>query len=88
MLNELHQGHPGIFRMKALAQSHVWWPGLDKAIEECTKSCMSCQTIINAPAKSPLHPWAWATAPWESAHVDFGSGCSNRVPRGGGGGEN
>ena len=71
MLNELHQGHPGIVRMKALARSHVWWPGLDKAIEESAKSCTSCQATRNAPAKAPLHPWAWATAPWERIHVDF-----------------
>ena len=56
VLNELHQGHPGIVRMKALARFHVWWPGLDKAIEECMKSCTSCQATRNAPAKSPLHP--------------------------------
>ena len=28
VLEELHQGHPGIARMKALARSFVWWPGM------------------------------------------------------------
>ena len=29
VLKELHETHPGICRMKALARSYVWWPQLD-----------------------------------------------------------
>ena len=25
----LHDGHPGMTRMKAIAQGIVWWPGID-----------------------------------------------------------
>ena len=57
--------------MKALARSYVWWPGIDKALEEATKSCSPCQSSKNAPARAPLHPWAWPTAPWERIHLDF-----------------
>ena len=45
VLDELHTGHPGIVRMKAIARSYVWWPGLDKAIENQVKSCKPCQTV-------------------------------------------
>ena len=71
VLTELHHGHPGIVRMKAVARGHVWWPGLDKAVESCAKACPSCQANKNLPAKSPLHPWSWPTSPWERIHVDY-----------------
>jgi hypothetical protein len=32
LLKELF--HPGVFRMKATTRAHMWWPGLDKAVEE------------------------------------------------------
>ena len=71
VLDELHTGHPGIVCMKAIARSYVWWPGLDKAIENQVKSCKPCQTVKHSPPKAPLHPWVWPMNPWERIHVDF-----------------
>ena len=71
ILKELHCGHPGITRMKALARSYLWWPGLDKCLERCVQDCLPCQATQNAPAPVPLHPWLWPTKPWQRIHVDF-----------------
>ena len=71
VLDELHQGHPGVVRMKVLARNHMWWPGLDQAIEKQAKGCCACQATKHLPAKAPLHSWAWPTNPWERVHVDF-----------------
>ena len=71
VLEELHEGHPGIVRMKSLARSHVWWPGLDSDIEQLAKGCMACQSVKNAPAVAPLHPWVWPDQPWDRIHIDF-----------------
>ena len=38
-LQELHEAHPGVSRMKSLAQMFVWWPGLDEDIEATVKHC-------------------------------------------------
>lgn len=71
VLDELHQGHQGIGRMKSLARGHIWWPDIDKAIEEITRNCSKCQEHKNLPGKAPLYPWTWPVAPWERVHLDF-----------------
>ncbi|XP_060799470.1 uncharacterized protein K02A2.6-like [Neoarius graeffei] len=71
VLEELHAAHPGVVRMKSLARSYVWWPGIDSDIEHKAKSCHTCQRVQKDPAQAPLHPWMWPTRPWERIHVDF-----------------
>jgi hypothetical protein len=71
ILASLHQNHPGITRMKAIARSYFWWSGLDKDIEDLAKSCSACQALKSSPAVAPLHPWIWPDAPWKRIHVDF-----------------
>ncbi|XP_048031439.1 uncharacterized protein K02A2.6-like [Megalobrama amblycephala] len=71
VLAELHTGHPGVVRMKAVARSYVWWPGIDAQIEQLSKTCHSCQQTHKAPGPSPLHPWKWPESPWHRIHVDF-----------------
>jgi len=71
VLDELHQGHPGVVKMKMLARGHVWWPGLDKALEQQARECGACQANKNSPARAPLHSWAWPSALWERIHVDY-----------------
>lgn len=71
VIDMLHEGHPGISRMKALARSAVWWPGLDAQLETKVKSCRACQEAQKTPPKSVLHPWEWPTRPWARVHVDF-----------------
>ena len=48
VIEEIHQCHPGITRMKGLARSFVWWPSVDKQLEEKVRSCTSCQQNQNA----------------------------------------
>ena len=71
VLDQLHQCHPGIARMKSLSRSYVWWPGIDKDIEIRIKSCTQCQQNQKTPAKAPLHPWDWPERPWMRLHIDY-----------------
>ena len=41
LLEELHECHPGIVSMKAMARSYLWWRGLDSDIELKVRSCNS-----------------------------------------------
>ncbi|KAJ8351944.1 hypothetical protein SKAU_G00234200 [Synaphobranchus kaupii] len=63
VLENLHEGHLGTVKMKSLARSYIWWPGIDKQIEDLTKSCSGCHRVQNAPPQAPLHPWEWPSAP-------------------------
>ena len=63
LLEELHEQHPGIYRMKALARSYVWWPNIDTDIEEKMKTCHDCTRVCNTPPTAPLQPWSWPTRP-------------------------
>ena len=71
LLNELHQEHQGVVRTKAWARSYMWWPKLDADIKTLVSSCAVCQAVQRDPAKVPLHPWAYATHPWQRLHLDF-----------------
>ncbi|XP_018406502.1 PREDICTED: uncharacterized protein K02A2.6-like [Cyphomyrmex costatus] len=71
LLVELHGIHLGVVKMKALARSYFWWPGLDKNIEEITKSCKGCLESADDPPKSTLHVWKWPQGPNHRIHLDF-----------------
>ena len=70
VLNELHEVHPGMTRMKSLARSYVWWPGIDADIETMVRQCHVCQVNQSKPAVNPVHTWEFASEPWERLHID------------------
>ncbi|KAL1477957.1 hypothetical protein MTO96_035340 [Rhipicephalus appendiculatus] len=39
LLDELHEGHPGIVRSKQLARSYVWRPSIQADLEHRVKAC-------------------------------------------------
>ena len=55
LLVELHKDDPGICRMKHIARSYMWWPGLDALIESLARSCVDCQAAKNAPPAAPYN---------------------------------
>ena len=71
VIAELHKAHPGISRMRALARGYVWWPDMDKELENAVKSCSQWQLYQKAPKEAPLHPWEWPGQPWSRLHIDY-----------------
>ena len=70
IMSELHSSHPGIVRMKGLSRIHVWFPNIDKYIEE-VRNCKECAEVTRQPAKAHIHLWNWPTNPFDRVHVDF-----------------
>ena len=70
VIDELHEGHPGIGRMKSFTRSYVWWPSMDRDLEEKVKGCLVCQLAHKLPPKAPIHPWEWPEKPWTGLHID------------------
>ncbi|XP_026557986.1 uncharacterized protein LOC113437293 [Pseudonaja textilis] len=71
VLTMLHEGHPGIVKMKALARSYAWWPGMDKQIETWVASCRKCQEARPNPPSALLLEWETPRGPWSRVHIDF-----------------
>ena len=78
-LEMLHEAHPGMARMKALARSYMWWPGMDKEIERYVKGCQDCQSTRKDPPPLPLHPWSLPGKPWSRIHIDYAGPMEGRM---------
>ena len=79
LLDQLHVTHLGIVRMKSLARSTVWWPGIDKQIEKKVKSCQQCQSNQKSLAEVPMHPWEWPKRPWTRIHIDHAGPFQGKI---------
>nr|XP_050042740.1 uncharacterized protein K02A2.6-like [Dermacentor andersoni] len=71
VMDILHTAHPGIVKMKGLARGAVWWPGIDRDVEQKVKDCAHCQESRSAPAAAQIHPWEFTKRPWTRLHIDF-----------------
>ena len=71
VLKMLHEGHPGVTRMKMLARRYVYWQGIDRDIEDRVKFCSSCQLAAKMPVRNELSPWPTPDCAWERIHIDF-----------------
>ncbi|XP_052003949.1 uncharacterized protein K02A2.6-like [Xyrauchen texanus] len=71
VLKEIHDGHPGIVKMKTIARKYVWWPNVDVDVERTCKHCDKCQLEQRMPRLVPLHPWEFPGEVWKRIHIDF-----------------
>ena len=45
MLERIHEGHLGAEKQKRLARDVMFWPSMNKDIDELAKGCGVCQKI-------------------------------------------
>lgn len=66
-----HRNHQGMVLMKKLARKYMYWPGIDKDIEDWVDGCRSCQRVSSRPKKKVTSHWIESTHPFERVHLDF-----------------
>ncbi|CAG2226133.1 unnamed protein product [Mytilus edulis] len=71
ILQELHEGHQGISRMKYLLEVMSGGQNMDAEIEQTVRACHKCQVNRHAPTEAPMHPWEWPSNPWSRIHIDY-----------------
>lgn len=71
LLEQLHEAHLGVSRMKSLARGYVWWPDLNADVEQYVRRCAVCQASRPQPPVAPTHAWEVPKQPWNRLHVDF-----------------
>ncbi|XP_038063208.1 uncharacterized protein K02A2.6-like [Patiria miniata] len=68
-----HASHQGIVKTKSLIREKVWFPGIDRMVEDKVKQCLPCQaaTTNSAERPEPLKMTPLPSAPWKEVAVDF-----------------
>nr|VZH91149.1 unnamed protein product [Spirometra erinaceieuropaei] len=71
VLRQFHAAHPGTSRMKSIARSFAYWPGIDGDIYDLVRRCSRCQQAAKMPPRQPPVPWEPPERPWSRVHIDF-----------------
>ncbi|XP_015763913.1 PREDICTED: uncharacterized protein K02A2.6-like [Acropora digitifera] len=65
------QGHQGIVKTKYRLRSKVWWPGMDKDVEQLYKVCPGCQVNSRYDPPEPMSRVLPPSAPWQDSSADL-----------------
>ena len=71
ILVKIHDGHQGVQRCRARAQTSVYWIGITEAIKEMVASCEHCQRYRKRQSSEPLLPTPLPERPWEKVAMDL-----------------
>ena len=71
MLKIVHQPHLGVEASKRRAREALFWPEMDKAIEQLVKSCSICNQNKPQQPFQPLKPHPTPSRPWQRIGVDI-----------------
>ena len=76
VLHIAHEGHPGIVRTKQRCRNTVWWPAIDRHIENFLIDCEGCAVCEKSmkptqPTNTTLQPIPWPEKPWQHIQIDI-----------------
>ena len=71
MLEIIHSPHLGIVKSKQRAREVVYWPNMNKEIEDLVSKCETCLQHRNKPAKEPMMIAPIPSLPWSKIGCDL-----------------
>ena len=66
-----HEGHQGIVKTKRLLREKIWFPNIDKTVEEMVQRCIPCQATGRESSPQPLQMVKLPPSPWHTVNIDF-----------------
>lgn len=69
-----HRSHPGMSTTKHLLRKYVWWPRMDRAVEEFVRTCTTCIRLSTSDPPEPMLMSSFPKGPWQNISIDFWSG--------------
>ena len=70
ILAKIHSGHQGKTKCLPRARQSVWWPGINKQLEDLVDNCEECCKHRYQPAE-PMIPSTLPDYPWQSIATDL-----------------
>ena len=71
VLEQIHQGHLGTSKCQYRARQCIYWPGINKDIEQLVEACATCQRHWSQEPRQPLKPTPPPERPWQQLRADF-----------------
>ena len=71
ILTKLHATHQGTEKTKLRAMTSIYWRGLNKDIDEITKTCSTCQELHPSRQREPLIPTEVPPRAWHTIGTDL-----------------
>lgn len=66
-----HEGHLGMVRTKASLRERVWWPQIDKQVEEAIRACHPCHLVRPRAKPEPIRSSRLPDGPWQEISIDL-----------------
>lgn len=70
-LSIAHSGHLGETKTKAALKERVWWPNLNRAVEDWVAGCRACILKGRKHPPAPMQRTKLPDAPWEYLALDY-----------------
>ena len=78
ILSRIHTGHQGRERCKRLARSAVFWPRINRDIDDIVDKCAECLQQRNSPPRDLLKPHTVPDRAWQKVGIDIFSFAGKR----------